>query len=347
VVEPGAGLLVGRASLAAAVPGWRLLIVEPLTDALAPARLLTIRLVVLLGLTLLIAIAVAALAAGRVARPLSELTRAILALSRGDAAAQQVPVRTDDEVGTLATAFNRMASELEQAQRDLVEASKFAFVGELAAGVAHEVRTSLGVLRSSAQILEGSLPADAGADTVELAQLMRAEVDRLGGVVNDLLSLSRPRTLHLEEMPIAEPVRRAVELLEPQAREAGIDLRWLPATDEPAVVGDPDLIYQVALNLLVNALQALARGGRIEVRTFTTGDGYAGFEVRDDGEGVPEEIRAKVFLPFVTARPGGVGLGLTFVKRVVHEHRGRVSLARAAGPGACFRVELPAPGDGR
>jgi signal transduction histidine kinase len=247
VVESRAGFLVGRATLGSDFPDWRLLIVEPLSDALAPARRLTARLALALGLTLAAALALATLAARRVVRPLTELTHAIRGLSRGDSPSLRVPVRTEDEVGTLATAFNRMASELDQAQKDLVEAAKFAFVGELAAGVAHEVRTSLGVLRSSAQILGRSLPADAGEESSELAQLIRAEVDRLGGIVNDLLNLGRPRALHLERTPISIPVFRAIDFVEAQAQQKGIRLLRVPLEDDPAVLCDAELLYQVAL----------------------------------------------------------------------------------------------------
>jgi len=222
-----------------------------------------------------------------------------------------------------------------------VEAAKFAFVGELAAGIAHEVRTSLGVLRSSAQILERSLPG-VGGEATELAQLIRAEVDRLGGVVNDLLGLARPRALHFEATPISRPVFRAADLVEPQAHEKGIRIRRVSPPSDPAVLCDSEAVYQVTLNLLVNAIQALGDGGSIELRILARAAGYAGFEVRDDGPGIPEEMRDKVFLPFATAREGGTGLGLTFVKRVIHEHRGRSSLESEAGSGTRFRVELPA-----
>jgi signal transduction histidine kinase len=274
-------------------------------------------------------------------RPLSELTRAIRGLARGDASPRRVPVRSEDEVGALGLAFNQMASDLDRAQHDLVEAEKFAFVGELASGVAHQVRTSLGVLSTSAQILERSLPGDAKGSAGELAQMIGEEVDRLGRVVDDLLTLDRRRPLRLEIVPVSQPVFRAVDFVGPQAHAKGIEIVRTAAANEPAVRCEPDLIYQAAVNLLVNATQALADGGRIEVLILEGKDGYGGFEVRDDGPGIPEELRERIFQPFVTARPGGMGLGLTFVKRVVHDHRGRISVESPPGSGPCFRIDLP------
>jgi signal transduction histidine kinase len=107
------------------------------------------------------------------------------------------------------------------------------------------------------------------------------------------------------------------------------------------------MVYQVIVNLVVNALHALRSGGRIAIRVFEPNDGYAGFEIRDNGPGIPEGIRNKIFQPFVTASKDGVGLGLTFVKRVIHDHQGRISVESGPGSGTCFRIEIPTAGDNR
>lgn len=341
VVDTGAGLIIGRATLAPDLPEWRLLVVEPRAHALAPARRLSQRLMVTMGLALIAALAVATIGVRRVVQPLTELTRAIRGLSRSEAGAPSVPVRSDDEVGTLAVAFNEMASELEKAQRHLVEAEKFAFMGELAAGVAHEIRTALGVLGSSAQMLQRSLPRDGDAQSAELAGMIRAEVRRLSDVVNDLLTLDRRRPLELEAVRISELLDRAVEFVAPQAREKDVRIAGPEEGDRTLLLCDPELVQQVAVNLLVNAIQALASGGRIELRILAAEDGLGGFEVRDDGPGIPEALRERIFQPFVTGRDGGIGLGLTFVKRAVHDHRGFVSLESEPGGGTCARVRLP------
>ncbi|MDJ0850057.1 MAG: ATP-binding protein [Myxococcota bacterium] len=340
VVDLDAGLIIGRASLDPDLPPWKLLVVEPREHALAPAGRLARRLLLLMGLAVAAALALATLSARRVVRPLTELTHAIRSVSRGEASPLRVPVRTEDEVGTLAVAFNDMASELDETQRELVEAEKFAFVGELAAGIAHEIRTSLGVLGSSAQMLQRSLD-EKDVEAVEMAQMIRAEVGRLGGVVDDLLTLNRDRPLELESGPVSRPVFRAVDFVAPQACERGIRLEREDAEAEPAVLCDPELVQQVAVNLIVNALQALGSGGRITVRILDLEDGQGGFEVRDDGPGIPEDLRERIFQPFVTAREGGVGLGLTFVKRVVHDHRGSVAVDSTPGAGTRIRIRLP------
>jgi signal transduction histidine kinase len=254
--------------------------------------------------------------------------------------------RSSDEIGTLAAAINRMSVALQRAERELVDAAKFAFVGELAAGVAHEVRTPLGVLRSSAQLLERSLTTK-DEEARELCEILRAEVDRIERVVSELLELGRPRTLRVERTPLGPLLFRAADFVEAQAREKGVSLFRHPAGAEPHALCDPDLVYQVALNLLVNAVQILPAGGVVEARTLPPSNGYVGFEVRDDGPGMTEEVRAHIFEPFFTRRNGGAGLGLTFVQRVVNEHRGRVSVDTAPGRGTVFRVELPSAEEAR
>ncbi|HEU4427686.1 MAG TPA: HAMP domain-containing sensor histidine kinase [Myxococcota bacterium] len=332
--------IVGRAALAPDLPRWGVLVIEQRAHALAPVTSLQRRMALTLGVALALALAAAAVASRRVVRPLSELTAAIRGLARGGAGS--VPVRSDDEVGALAGAFNRMSADLARAQHDLVEAEKFAFVGELAAGVAHEIRTSLGVLKSSAQILDRSRPADANPELRELTEMVRDEVVRLGGVVDDLLTLKPERALRLEPGPLSPLLARAADFARPAAREKGVRVVCpAPPADEPLVAREPELIHQVAVNLLVNAVQALAEGGSVEIAVLPAHAGCGGFEVRDDGPGIPEALRERIFQPFVTGRSGGVGLGLTFVKRVVHEHRGRIALESAPGAGTRVRIELP------
>jgi signal transduction histidine kinase len=351
VREPGhavltdAGWLMGRASLGSEFSDWRLLIVESLADALRPARDLTERVLILLGVTLAVALLVATIAARRVVKPLTELTVAIRNLTPGAFSSLRVPAYSEDEVGTLAQTFNRMAGELDRAQKDFIDAAKFALVGELAAGVAHEVRTSLGVLRSSAQMLERALPAERSPETAELAQLIHAEVDRLGGVVNDLLELGRPHALHLEACPLSAPIARALEFVEPQAQEGGVTLAFREPEVDPDGLCDSEMIFQVVLNLLVNAVQALGRGGRVEVVIVDAGPGTVAFEVRDDGPGIPADMLDEVFRPFTTGREEGIGLGLTFVQRVIYEHHGCIRVDSEPGVGTCFRIELPTAED--
>jgi two-component system sensor histidine kinase HydH len=339
-VDRDAGILFGTAALGADVPAWTVLVSQPLAMALAPARRTARLLTLALGGVLLVALAAALAAARRVTRPLAELTAAAERMGREGRATASVPVRSRDEIGTLAAAFNRMTVDLKRAEQELVEAAKFAFVGELAAGVAHEVRTPLGVLQSSAQLLERSLQG-ADDESRELLQLLRDEVQRIDHIVTGLLELGRPRPLRPEPSSLGQVVFHALDFAEAQAREKGVIVTRRPTAPDPVVLCDPQLIHQVALNLLVNAIQIVPPGGHVELAVQPVANGHASFEVRDDGPGVPPDARERIFQPFFTQREGGSGLGLTFVRRVVQEHRGRIAVEDANGRGAVFRVELP------
>lgn len=342
-VDEASGMLLGQAQLGEGLPRWSVVVATPLEEAHAPARRMAQRLATALAATLALALALALFVARRATFALRELTDAASAVGRGERPAGAVAVRSRDEIGILAEAFNRMAADLKRAERELVDAAKFSFVGELASGIAHEVRTPLGVLRSSAQLLERALPMR-DDESRELLRILRDEVDRIERVVSSLLNLGRPREKQVEAAPLGPILARAVAFVEPQARQKAIALSGVADAADPPVTCDPELIYQVALNLLVNALQIVPGGGRIEVRRLAPVGGYGGFEVRDDGPGMGDDVRARVFEPYFTRREGGTGLGLTFVQRVVQEHRGRVTVDSAPSVGTTFRVWLPLGG---
>lgn len=341
VVDQGAGTLVGYARLREGAPAWSVLVAQPLSRAFEPVRAMTIRLGIALAMVLATALGLAMLLANRVARPLRDLTNATKEIASGEGTVPAVPTRSRDEVGQLAAAFNQMSIDLRRAQNEVLEVAKFAFVGELAAGVAHQVRTTLSVLRSSAQILQPSLGAR-DAEAAELIQIMLEEIDHLNEVVSQLLDLGRPREFAIESTHLAEVVFRAADFVEAQARRKGIAIKRVGTAEEAVALCDERQIYQLALHLLVNAVQVLSPGGEITVAVLPKRTQLVGFEVRDNGPGIPDEIRQKIFLPFFTCRDGGIGLGLTFAQRVVQGHKGKLSVESELSRGSVFRVELPA-----
>jgi signal transduction histidine kinase len=323
--------------------GWVAVAMEPLGEALAPVYAMRRRIEEALALVLVGGLAVATVWAARLSRPLRELTRATQAIARSGEVPRPVTVRSHDEIGTLASSFNTMAGELARAQEDLLVAAKFAFVGEIAAGIAHEVRTPLGIMRGSAQMLARAVPPE-HPECGELAEMIIGEVDRLGRVVTGLLELARPRSPSFEPTALAAVLDRALDFLAGQAREKGIVVRRALDGSLPLVRADPEQIYQVALNLILNALQVLRPGGHVGVRTLGRNGARVGFEVSDDGPGIPAELRERIFAPFFSRREGGTGLGLALVQRMVRAHGGTVTVESEVGRGTTFRVELPVTG---
>jgi signal transduction histidine kinase len=337
-VEPRVDGLVGRATLAGSGPAWSVLAVQPRAAALSPVQRMNRRFLVTLAVIALGGLLVSALLADRIVRPLRALTRATSALARAEGRLPSIPVRSQDEVGELTGAFNEMAADLSKARDELVAAARLASVAEVAAAIAHEVRTPLGILRGSAQILDRS--GDDARRRHELISMIVDETDRIERVVAGLIELGRPGRLSLEIVPLGPLLARAAEFVESEAEAHGIVI--IRDFARPCVARcDPDQMYQVALNLLVNALQAQPHGGVIRLRAHPGRHERIVFEVSDEGPGIPPEVRPHIFTPFFTMREGGTGLGLAVVERIVRAHRGTVTVETTTD-GTTFRIDLPA-----
>jgi signal transduction histidine kinase len=334
-------VLAGVAGIAGPFPDWSVLVVEPTEAALAPVRAMRTQWLIISACILAVGLAIASWLARQFMRPLDEVTRATSRIAaQPQAELPLLPVRSRDEVGQLTESFNTMTTELKRSQEEALSAAKFAFAGELAALVAHEVRTPLSVMRSSAQMLANPAPAGA-ADNAELVETIVAEVDRVERVVTALIQLARPLDQRLAPTALRDVLSRAADFTAAHAERQQVQISCEFANGDRPAMCDPDQTYQVVLNLLVNAVQALPHGGHIWLRTLGEAHGTVGFEVADDGPGVPREIRDRLFRPFVTGRAEGTGLGLAFVERVVKAHRGSVSMRSGADRGTVFEVRLP------
>lgn len=232
-------------------------------------------------------------------------------------------------------AVRASAAQVADSQRRAAQSEKLAEIGQLAAGVAHEVRNPLGVIRSSASMLALDLPE--GGDARRASGFIIEEVDRLNGVVRALLDYARPLATHREVLTFNDLMAAVRPRIADRLADQSVTLTTRGAG---TLTGDPDLLIQVILTLLENAIQATP-GGHIEVA-------LQGHEllVADDGPGVDPEIVDKVFAPFVTTRAGGTGLGLAMAARVAEAHGGTVTLREGAGlgpggRGACFVLALP------
>jgi len=229
-----------------------------------------------------------------------------------------------------------------------LRAERLSAVAELSASLAHEIRNPLASIRSSVEQLARS--ASAGEDEQILARLIVRESERLSRLLGEFLDFSRVRKTESEPFDLAELVDTVISLA--RAHPDVRDGTRIEHVGESAVLeGDEDLLHRVIQNLVLNSAQALAGTGRIVVRTgiveadqLPEGAGIetaALLQVQDDGPGIPEEIRARIFEPFVSRREGGSGLGLAIVQRAVEAHRGLVFVESAEGEGTTFTIYLP------
>ncbi|WP_043113826.1 sensor histidine kinase [Solimonas soli] len=329
VSAPGRGPFAGF--------GWTTLVLESSRAALAPVRQMALSFLGLLLLTAAATVVLAFAVSGRIARPVVALTDYVRGFMRKQHAAAPPPA--SGEVGELTRAFTQMVDDLDASRQTLVRASQLAAIGEFAAMMAHEIRTPLGILRSSAQMLE----RDAGisGESRELIGFIDGETQRLNRLVGDLLDRARVRAPQRLPENLDALVDRCLAMLSAQAARQGATLEHEPCADPVADV-DAEQMTQVLLNLLLNALHVVPQGGgRVRVALRSEGDDVLLIEVADNGPGIAPAERQRVFEPFVYRREGGLGLGLAVVKQIVSAHGGDIAVDAAALGGARFRIRLP------
>jgi two-component system sensor histidine kinase HydH len=237
-----------------------------------------------------------------------------------------------------------------RSEEQLRRADRLACLGELSAGMAHEIRNPLGSIKGTAEIFRDSLGPTHRLN--EFARILVVEVDRLDGILTRFLDFARPRDQDGVAAELAPAVRHVVQLTSERARRAGVAVTVELPDDLPPVAIAPDALRQVLLNLVLNAVQAMSAGGRLTVAArFGEAVRLAATEpavphavhvsVSDDGPGIPVGLRDRIFDPFFTTRAGGTGLGLALCERIVRGHRGAIAFEPLAPTGARFHVEVP------
>lgn len=319
--------------------GWSLLVFQPAEQAFRPVRLLLWLFCVAFLITGLLAGGAAHLVAGRIARPLMALTAWAREFTRRESLPRPAVAGTR-EVRELGLAFGQMVEDLERSRQQVIHAAKLAVVGEMAAIMAHEVRTPLGILHTSAQMLQRE--PNLSPEGREMTRFLLEESARLGGLISTLLECARPRPPQMRLRNVHDIPRRAADLLAARARKKNLRIDWHLEAADPVIPCDEELLMQVFLNLLLNAIQILPAGGRIALRSRSGAEGLE-LTVEDDGPGIPPERRPRVFDPFHTTRENGIGLGLTVTRQIVAAHGGRIEVDGSEWGGARFRVILPRP----
>lgn len=229
-------------------------------------------------------------------------------------------------------------SELRHLEMEIQRREKLAAVGNLAAGIAHEVRNPLSSIKGYASFLGSQF--DPASDQRKAAEIMGQEVDRVNRVISELLEFARPSDLKRKPTMVGDLIRHSVKIVAHEAEFAGVSITCGVQPDLPAVMLDPDRMTQVMLNLLINAIQAMNKGGRLKVEAQSTG-GKLVVTVSDTGPGIPEEDLAHVFNPYFTRKKNGTGLGLAIVVKIVESHGGSVHIQSKSGAGTSVVVTLP------
>lgn len=316
--------------------GLQTLVVQPEHEAFAPVRRMAWVFVLILGALAAAIFWAATWISGELARPIVALTRFARGYTRSQT--EPLPPPASGEVGELRQAFLQMTEEIELSQSRLVRASKLAVVGEMSAVIAHEVRTPLGILRSSAQMLRRE--PDLSAEGRELMGFIESETERLNRLVSAMLDSARPRALNIVAHDMHVLLQQSRTLLAAQLDKHSLQVSEDFRAVDPVVACDAEQMTQVLLNLILNALQVLPVGGHLELATSER-EGAFLIDISDDGPGIPTHERERIFEAFFFKREGGVGLGLAIVQQIVSRHGGRIEVGESRWGGANFHIELP------
>ncbi len=324
---------------------WSLAVTIPRDDFRKEALAIRTRVIQAVGLTLLFAIAGVTLLAYYLLKPVRTLVSATNRIAAGDLN-HEIPIQSSDELGDLTRSFNRMVKNLARIQDELVHSEKLVSLGRLSAGVAHEIRNPLNAMKGAIVYLQRRRAEDALVG--EYTQLVSEEIDRLSLFVTDFLYFARES----KPKPVLTDINRLVlstqHLFEERAREGDIRFHNQLAPNLPLLSIDPHQFEQVIVNIVINAMDALPKGGDITflsrmLKGDTTVQKSRQFRlaVQDNGAGIPMDHLKNVFDPFFSTKDDGTGLGLPLSLGIVKNHGGRIQISSQEGVGTAIVIEWP------
>jgi signal transduction histidine kinase len=279
-------------------------------------------------------------------RPMVELQEKIAQVSEGNLDVVVSFAKRNDEIGDLGRNFNHMMQQLRESREEIERlhrtqmsrAEHLATLGELATGLAHEIRNPLAGIAGVIEIVGRDLPQTSPARAV--VKDVRLEITRISRTLTDLLETARPRRPEVRRSNLNTTVEHAVMLARQQVLSRPIKIESQQAPDLPEVEHDSDQVHQVLLNLLLNAVQAMEGPGTVRVEIGSRG-GFASVAVSDTGRGISAQNLPNIFRPFYTTKGDGTGLGLSLARRIVEDHHGRIEVNSVVGKGSKFEVLLP------
>jgi len=278
-------------------------------------------------------------------RPINLLKSAIDKIKRGDFK-NTIHYDGEDEIGEFIRGFNEMVIELNKLYRQIEElynkemqkAGQMALVGELAAGLAHEIKNPLSGIRGAIEVLKDEM--DIGNPLRKVLSEILLEMDRINNVLNDLLTYAKPKELELTKVNLNDLISQSIRHAQNQIFNKEISFIDSQIDEKIYIYGDPLKLEQVFLNLLLNSIQAIKDKGIIEIEKQIMNDEVE-IIIKDNGEGISEKNLPNIFKPFFTTKPKGTGLGLSLSKQIIEQHKGKIWAESQIGKGTSFHILLP------
>jgi len=283
-----------------------------------------------------------------VSQPVSAVLREMRRVQSGDLGAR-AETESIDEIGELARGFNAMVHSLDAAKRELHEshekqmqqASKLASIGELASGIAHEIRNPLAGIGAAVEVL--SEENNLNGQRTEIVGEIRRQITRLNTTLRNLLGFARQREPEIAPCRVGELIKPMLALVRPEAQKQRVTIVEQLAADLPPISADESQVQQALLNVLLNAIQAMPDGGMLTVRAVLASDNVR-ITIADTGTGISPEHLQKIFSPFFTTKHRGTGLGLAITRSIVEKHHGVITVESESGRGTTFTLEFAACG---
>jgi hypothetical protein len=283
----------------------------------------------------------------RFTRPINDLVAAAREVAAGNLNFS-IPIKLNDEIGTLSATFNEMIEKLRESRKleeRLYQVEKQSTLGRLAAGIAHEIRNPLNYINLSIDHVKTKYQP-AGAQEVEEYQKtldnIKDEISRLKKMVNEFLEFGRPAQLTLQPWPVLSILSDALKLLERKIEAQQVEVKLdVPSKGTPLMV-DHEQIKTCLMNILINSLEAMPNGGTLTISAVEdTDQGIMHLTIADSGSGIAEDVQAKVFDPYFSTKETGIGLGLAITKKTIEDHGGKITLKSVVNQGTTICVELP------
>ncbi len=240
--------------------------------------------------------------------------------------------------GALAVSRALVYRDMSLKDKQILQAEKMAAIGELAAGIAHEIRNPLGIIAGSAETIRKH---EQRQIREEMTEYILEESKRINGLITNLLDFAKPKEPQFIHCDLREVLEKTLLLLSPQARTLGVEIKKEIPKEPVEISIDPEQMRQAFTNFGVNALEAMSQGGVLQVTLKENAEDRVLIQFSDTGKGIPRELQTKVFDPFFTTKEGGTGLGLSIAHRIVAQHGGSIFIEGGDQEGSTFTIHLP------
>lgn len=238
--------------------------------------------------------------------------------------------------------IQKRAQERLKLKEQLSRAKHLSTLGEMVAGVSHEIRNPLGIISSSAELLKKKMPPEDASS--KIPDIIIEESDRLNHIITDFLNFAKPKAPNLFACRVEDVIAKNIRLLYSQVKDENYAIRTHSNGQTPVIRADADMLYQAFLNILINAMQAMPDGGGIDI-TIKPGDKSVWIAFEDEGCGISEKAMEKIWDPFFTTKEKGTGLGLGIVKNIIEAHDGHIRIDNRPEGGTRVTIRLPAQGN--